>query len=235
MTKRLLLLCQMIPMDGIGFADVGTDHGYIPVWLALNGYNGNIYASDISEDPLRKAISLAKENRLEERISFSLCDGMDACPPEKLDCILIAGMGGDTICRILDRAEWILDGGYTLILQPMTHAEVVRYWLIHNGFRITREAVVSEDHHVYQIFSAATGKSGKVSDAEYCAGITDADRMGENVQLVYQDLIPRFRQKLNGLREAGQADSCTFRFYSGIVQELKERIEKADTDSAETG
>ena len=234
MTKRLLLLCRMIPMDGIGFADVGTDHGFIPVWLARNGYTGKIYASDIAEDPLRKAIALAKEYHLEEKICFSLCDGLDACPPEKVDCILIAGMGGDAICRILDRAEWILNGGYTLVFQPMTHAEVVRYWLIHNGFRITREAVIKEDHHVYQAFSAAAGKSGKVSDAEYCAGITDSDHIGENIQLVYDDLIPKTRRKLKGLSDAGLADSCTFRFYSGILQELERRSERPSADRAET-
>ena len=234
MTKRLSLLFQMIPPDGKGIADVGTDHGLIPVRLARNGYPGRIFASDIAEAPLNKAVALAREYDVENQISFSVCDGLDACPPEMVDCILIAGLGGDAICRILDRAEWIMDGRVTLILQPMTHAEVVRYWLIHNGFRITREAVVTEDHHVYQVFMAAEGESGKVSDAEYCAGIVDTERTGESAILLYDDLIRKTRHKLDGMSRAGQSDCSTFRFYSGILQELEKMCGDPVAVTAET-
>ena len=65
MTKRLLQLCQLIPLGGKGFADVGTDHGFVPVWLANHGYSGKIYAFDISEAPLKKAVSLAKEQKVD--------------------------------------------------------------------------------------------------------------------------------------------------------------------------
>ncbi len=64
MTRRLLQLCRMVPSGGIGFADIGTDHGYIPVWLAKNGYTGNIYAFDIAEAPLGRAIAFAQAEML---------------------------------------------------------------------------------------------------------------------------------------------------------------------------
>ena len=229
MTKRLLQLCRLIPSEGKGFADVGTDHGFVPVWLANHGYSGRIYAFDIAKAPLNKAISLAREQMVDDRICFSVSDGLDACPPGLVDCIMIAGLGGDAICRILDRAEWIMDGGYTLILQPMTHAEVVRYWLIHNGFRITTEVLVSEDRHIYQIFTAESGDCGTVSDAEYCSGIIHAEHAGEDIRVLYSDLIQRIEQKLVGMCRADQMDDSTFRFYAGIMQGLQKLIANQDT------
>ena len=125
MNKRLDLLYEMIPSDGLGVIDVGTDHGQIPIRLANSGYSGNIFATDIAEGPLNAARSAAHAAGVENKIRFLLCDGLDLCPPEDVSDILIAGMGGDTICGILDRAEWIFSGQYRLILQPMTRPEVL--------------------------------------------------------------------------------------------------------------
>lgn len=227
MTRRLLQLCRMVPSGGIGFADIGTDHGYIPVWLAKNGYTGNIYASDIAEAPLGRAIAFAQAEMLEQRIHFSISDGLDLCPPESVDCIMVAGMGGDTICRILDRAEWIMNGGYTLILQPMTHPEVLRYWLMHNEFQITKEAVIAEDSHVYQMFCAEAGKSKAVSDAEYYAGALGTVQMGDPVTLLYLDAMKKVRQKLDGMMASQETEHSRYRFYNEIYCELKRMYENA--------
>ena len=227
MTRRLLQLCRMVPSGGIGFADIGTDHGYIPVWLAKNGYAGIIYAFDIAEAPLGRAIALAHSEMLEQRIHFSVSDGLDLCPPESVDCIMVAGMGGDTICRILDRAEWILNGGYTLILQPMTHPEVLRYWLMHNEFQITKEAVIAEDSHVYQMFCAEAGKSKAISDAEYFAGALGTVQMGDPVTLLYLDTMKKVRQKLDGMMASHETEHSRYRFYNEIYCELKRMCEDA--------
>ena len=219
----------MVPSDGIGFADIGTDHGYVPIWLAKNGYTGNIYAFDIAEAPLKRAIALAKEEQLEERIHFSVCDGLDRCPADRVDCIMIAGMGSDTICRILDRAEWIMNGGYTLILQPMTHPEVLRYWLMYNEFQITREAVIAEDSHVYQMFCAKAGLSSAVCDAEYLVGAVETVHTGDPVTVLYLDIMKKIQQKLDGMIAAQNIENCTYRFYDEIYRELKYMYECADS------
>ena len=129
MNNRLKLIASHID-DGIGFVDVGTDHGYLPIEMCLNGYCGNIFASDINEDPLDKARVNAREACVYDKMEFLLCDGLDPSLQNKVDTIVIAGMGGDTICSILDKAEWCMDRRYKLILQPMTKAEVLRYWLV---------------------------------------------------------------------------------------------------------
>ena len=184
MNKRLEQIYKMIPESGRGVIDVGTDHGLIPIRLALSHYNGRIYASDIVPGPLNSAREAAKSAQIEDRVCFLLCDGLDLCPPEDVDTIIIAGMGGDTICGILDRTDWVFTDRYQLILQPMTRPEVLRYWLIHNEFRIDAEAVVVDDAHIYQLFSASLGKSPQYTDADYMIGLCSANRQGDNIHHV---------------------------------------------------
>ena len=195
MNKRLQTIYKYIE-DGKGMVDVGTDHGYLPVELALNGYKGNIVASDINEDPLHKAVVNAEAAGVGSRISFLLCDGLSKCPAEKVDTIVIAGMGGDMIVKILDAAEWCLDEGYKLILQPMSKAEVVRYWLVYNGFEIQAEELVDENNTLYQIIVAQFGGYTPLNDAQlFCgkgfihtagglAGLTDFCRKGLTYLLI---------------------------------------------------
>ncbi len=169
MNRRLEAIAALV-RNGKGLVDVGTDHGYLPAALAISGYGGRLYASDINEAPLMAAKRTAEANGVSNRISFLLCDGLSLCPPEEIDTIVIAGMGGDLIVKILDEAEWCLDARYQLILQPMTKAEVLRYWLVYNGFGIDCETLAEDGGHLYQIISARFGKEIRLNDAELFAG-----------------------------------------------------------------
>ena len=212
MNKRLQTIADMIP-DGRGMIDVGTDHGYLPVWLARSGYTGRLFASDIHPAPLESARKNAREAALEDRIRFLLCDGLDACPPEEVDTIVIAGMGGDLICRILDRAEWTLDGKYTLILQPMTKAEVLRYWLVNNGYRLKEERLVRDGKLLYQIIRARFEENMPLSDAELYSGAFANIRSDALCAEWLDALIRRFEKEERGLlassgAEAGRGEIC---------------------------
>lgn len=169
MKKRLECILKKIP-EGPGMVDVGTDHGYLPVALAQRGYRGKLFASDIGEGPLATARLHAAESGVSDRISFLCCDGLALCPPEDVNCIVIAGMGGDTICGILDRAEFCMDPRYTLILQPMTRAEVLRYWLVYNEFAIVDEDLVEDGGILYSVFTARFGGKTTLNDAELYTG-----------------------------------------------------------------
>ena len=222
MNRRLEALYRMLPGEGRGIIDVGTDHAQIPIRLAETGYPGNILASDIAEGPLRSAYRAACEHGVSDRIRFLCCDGLALCPPDDVDTILIAGMGGDTVCGILDRAEWLFSWSYRLVLQPMTHAEVLRYWLVHNEFRVTGEAVVAESGHIYQMFSACPGKDRRYTDAEYLTGKRDSVQLFDDRQLLLQWEKARLQKKIDGMKTAGQTDSPAFRFYDAILLELGE-------------
>ena len=222
MNKRLDLLYEMIPSDGLGVIDVGTDHGQIPIRLAKSGYSGNIFASDVAEGPLNTARSAAHAAGVENKIRFLHCDGLDLCSPEDISDILIAGMGGDTICGILDRAEWIFSGQYRLILQPMTRPEVLRYWLIHNEFSINLEAVVREEQHVYQLFRAEMGPNKHMSDAEYLIGSSAVKRAGDDVHFVIDQQLRMIEKKLSGHEGKSATASSEYAFFLNIKRELEE-------------
>ena len=221
MTERLKQLYRMIPLNGKGVADIGTDHGMIPILLAESGYTGNIYASDIADAPLARARASAEAAGVIQKIHFEQSDGLDFCPADQVDCILIAGMGGDTICRILDHCDWVFDGGHVFLFQPMTHAEVLRYWLIHNDFKISREVLVTEGQHIYQAFSATVGKARTYRDIEYLIGAFDVPREGAPLQLLIREILKRVQTHLAGLRTSQtEGSESTAHFMRSIYHDL---------------
>lgn len=208
--------------NGLGVIDVGTDHGYIPLYLAHNGYNGGIYASDINEGPLKSAMRNAAEEGLERRIKFLLCDGLALCPPDKVDTIVIAGMGGDTICGILDSAEWCMDAKYRLILQPMTKAEILRYWLANNGFELTDEEFVADNGIDYQIICARYGKNTLISDAELFVGRLENIKKDPLAKRAVDTFIKRFSYELDGMGRSANPNSGRIKLCTGILTGLEE-------------
>lgn len=122
-----------------------------------------------------------------------------------VDTIVIAGMGGDTITGILDRDYWCADGEHTLILQPMSHQNVLRYWLVHNEFRITLETLILDSGTIYQLFTAEAGAAPKYSDAELFTGkyeqICDDPLFGEHLD----GLIKKFSAAIHGMESGGEA------------------------------
>lgn len=201
MNKRLELIASILP-HGRGFADVGTDHGYLPVYMAQHGYSGKIIASDINEGPLSTAVASARQASVEDRICFRLCDGLDGCGSEELDTVVIAGMGGDTICGILDRADWVMSRDILLILQPMTKSEVLRYWLTNNDFSICGEWLIEENGEIYQILSARFGARTPLSDAELFTGKYELAVGNALFPVQLAALIKRFERAAAGMSKA---------------------------------
>lgn len=218
MNQRLSAVYDRI-RPGRGVIDVGTDHGYLPVRLALEGYPGQIFASDIRRGPLETAKRSAERYGVSNRIHFLLTDGLEACPPNAVDTIVIAGMGGDTICGILDRAEWCMDSAYRLLLQPMTKAEVLRYWLSNNGFTIVDEALPVEGETVYQLLAAEyTGENETLRDTElYIGKLGYADRETYHKLLLAEET--RIQRRINGLQCAGDSN------YSRELAALRQRLD----------
>ncbi|MBR5093759.1 MAG: SAM-dependent methyltransferase [Oscillospiraceae bacterium] len=203
MNKRLLAIASLVG-PGLGLVDVGTDHGALPIHLAQSGYPGTLLATDIHEGPLRAGIRNAEAAGLSHRVRFLLCDGLELCPPDEIDTIVIAGMGGDTICGILDRAEWTMDPRYTLILQPMTRFEVLRYWLTNNGYGIEQEHLVEDSGTIYQILTARFGIDTVLSDAELFTGASQLIRRDPLWPCFRERSIQRFERMIAGMQAGGR-------------------------------
>lgn len=151
--KRLSLVASFV-RDGSKVADIGTDHAYLPAYLLQNNVCKSAIASDINQMPLKNADETIKQAELEDKIKTILSNGLDNLPENCADDIVIAGMGGEMIAQILQRANWIKNKNIRIIAQPMTHAEVVRDFFLSNGFEIEREAACSDSKHIYCVISA---------------------------------------------------------------------------------
>ena len=216
--KRLEQMISLIN-SRIGVADVGTDHGILPVTLALRGYRGNLIATDIHAAPLQVAVKQAEEAGVKDKIRFCLTDGLDGIDPSELDTIVIAGLGGDVICSILDRAEWTMDPAYRMILQPMTKAEVLRFWLCNNGYEITEERLVRENGRIFRILSVRfSGVNTPMTDTElYLGKLCLSEREPCFEQLLEQE-IDRMKKKVEGLLASGSSGESAF--FGRILQEM---------------
>ena len=157
-----------------------------------------------------------------DKITFSLSDGLDECDPAAADTVVIAGMGGDTICRILDRAEWTMSDAVSLILQPMTKAEVLRYWLSCNGYCIEKELLVPENGKLFRILLVRfRNQNTFLSDAELFLGQKELAKQNSAFPLLLEEEVSRLRKKLKGLR-LSRPDSPEISFYSQILSEMED-------------
>lgn len=174
LTPRLRAIAELVP-HGASFADIGTDHAYLPAWLLLNGTIHHAIAADINCGPLERAQETAKKYAVEERMDFRLCDGLTGIHEDEANVIAIAGMGGDTIAHILGQAPWTRKRDVFLLLQPMTSQPDLRQWLSLNGYYIENERYVREGEKLYIILSVRAGPMNELSIAELWAGKQNKD------------------------------------------------------------
>lgn len=171
LTKRLQAIADMVNRGSVP-VDVGTDHGYIPVYLVQNKICKTAVACDINEGPLNSCRMLVTQCGLDDKIKCVLSNGLQSVNDE-YDTVIIAGMGGELIADILSRTENIFSKN--IILNPMTHPEIARKWLFDNEFEITKDIIVADGRHHYSIFSAEyVGNVGEKTQSDYYLGsITD--------------------------------------------------------------
>ena len=176
---RLRAAADMVP-KGARLADIGSDHAYLPIALCLENKIEYALASDINEGPVAAAVANISKNRLGNRILAVRADGLDKTREFSPDCITILGMGGELIVSILDKAEWVKDDGITLVLQPMTHPEILAKYLAEQGFSVNDEIIVRDggrDDRIYRIICAKfDGKARKLSEGEALVGRINIDR-----------------------------------------------------------
>lgn len=150
-------------------ADIGTDHGYLPIYLVKKGICEKAVAADVNEGPLSSAERNIKEASLKEKIKAVLSDGLENIT--SVDCITIAGMGGELICEILKRRK---DGQEHFVMQPQRSPDKLRIYLAKNGFMIKKEAIAKEGDKMYCAFYAVyTGESCDITEAEALLGKTE--------------------------------------------------------------
>jgi len=155
LSKRLEAIANMIDQDDI-VLDIGTDHGYLPIYLVSNQIIKLAIACDIKDSPLKMASKNVEKANLKDKIKLVLSDGLESIT-SYFNTIVIAGVGPRTIINILTNGEAKIKGK-TLILQSNVSSNLVRAWLSSNSFKIIDEALVFEDNNYYEIIKAVNGK-----------------------------------------------------------------------------
>lgn len=156
LSGRLKLIASFVS-EGNRLADIGTDHAYVPIYLVGKDIIPSAVAMDINEGPLKKAEENVKLYGMEDRIQLRLSDGLDRLSPKEADTVLIAGMGGRLILNILDRGKEVCDKINELIVSPHSEIELVREYLMNNGFAIVREEMILDEGKYYTVMKAEHG------------------------------------------------------------------------------
>lgn len=201
---RLQLLADMV-LEGCRLADVGTDHGYLPVYLLQRRRIRGAVAADIGAEPLAHARRTAEAYGV-TGIDFRLCDGLRDIAPDEVDTVVIAGMGGETIIAILEGAAWTKDGTHTLLLQPMTKAADLRYWLAVNGCSFTEERLVWDKNYLYPVLRVTGGGTPQaLTERQALTGVAlDNDPLYREYLTQQAD---KLRRTAEGLRRSAKPDA----------------------------
>lgn len=153
LSKRLQLVVQKVNPCHV-LADIGTDHAYIPLEVIKRSICQKVIATDSKPGPLLFADKNLRMHGLQEKIEIRQGDGLQVLHANEVDCIVIAGMGGELIADILQQGFDKAISAKQLVLQSMSSTEVLRKWLYNKGFHIYDEELVNEDEKIYNVICA---------------------------------------------------------------------------------
>ena len=219
LSQRLYTVQALIP-KGARVADIGTDHGHLPISLIKSGCCNRVIACDINEKPLLNAKANIEKTKT-EGIELRLGNGLSPVLPCEVDCIVIAGMGGEVISSILEAADWIKSEGYTLILQPMTSADYLRKYLCENGFSIERETALCDEQKLYTVIKAVfTGERKAQSEAYYRIGELNPEEPWATEYIKKQ--ISIVNKCIDSLNNSGEPQKTLF--FKELLAEMEKRL-----------
>ena len=194
-------------------ADVGTDHGYLPIYLVNKGICQRAVAADINEGPLSAAQKNIALTRVKDKIETILSDGLKNV--EKADCVTICGMGGELIVSILEHRK---EDMTRFVLQPQRSVDTVRYYLAEKGFEIKREAIAKEKDKMYCAFYAEyTGKAYEITKKEALIGKLD----NFEDKTLYEEYVNYRKREVEKAIESMKKSNS----YGERYDELKELLE----------
>jgi len=205
LSKRLERVAAHVPA-GARLADIGSDHGYLPVALMRRGVIAAAVAGEVALTPLRAAERTVRENGLEQQIIVRLASGLAAIEPgDRVDAITICGMGGETIRDILEAGKARLKGHERLILQPNGGEQPLRRWLMENGYRISFEELLRENLFFYEIIVAERDAAVSYSAQELYFGPLQMQTRSPVFIQKWQRMLTQKRKTLDNFINARQA------------------------------
>ena len=166
LSNRLEMVISFVK-SGESAADIGTDHGHVPVELVRRGIVKRACAMDVRKGPLSKAEENVAAAGLKDKIETRLSDGVNKLKAGEAETVIIAGMGGELVIHIMEDGRHVWDTVDQWVLSPHSEIHKVREWLAGNGFTIVKEDMVFEEGKFYTVIDVRKG--------EYLGGETDKD------------------------------------------------------------
>ena len=207
--------------------DIGSDHGYLPASLILNGICQRCVVTDINRGPLDRAEQTFREKSISEKAEFFLTGGLSglSIPSDTPVDICICGMGGELISSILDDAMKdgliVAGNGVHFILQPMSRPWELRRHLWENGFETETEKFVREGDKVYSVMSAFyTGSKGSYTEAELYIGKREDRSADADTLLYFEKTVGSLEKKRDGKRLGGDDT----RYEDEVIGEIQKEI-----------
>ena len=156
LSDRLKAVAGMIT-PGIPVADIGCDHAYLPIHLVREGISPYVIACDINAGPIIRAKENIEDVDLGEKIDVRQGDGLSVITPGEVRSVVLAGMGGRLMMRILNEGEDVLTDVSEIIMEPQSDVAALRHFLQDNGYRIISESMVCEEDKFYPVIKAVHG------------------------------------------------------------------------------
>lgn len=156
LSERLELIASFVT-KGYTVADIGTDHAHVPIYLIQNNITSKAFAMDINKGPIEIAKQNINNYGLSDKIEVRLSNGLKELKRGEAESVIIAGMGGRLIIKILDEGAGICSDIKELILSPHSESDLVREYLCKNGFTIRKEKMILDDDKYYTVINAVHG------------------------------------------------------------------------------
>ncbi|GAA0396565.1 tRNA (adenine(22)-N(1))-methyltransferase TrmK [Pseudomonas extremaustralis] len=205
LSLRLERVAANVPV-GARLADIGSDHGYLPVALMRRGLIAAAVAGEVATTPFHAAQRTVRDNDLQPHISVRLADGLAAITAQDgITAISICGMGGETIRDILDNGKAYLRGKERLILQPNGGEQPLRQWLMDNGYSILHEELLRENRFYYEIIVAERAAPVRYTPEQLYFGPLQMQARSPLFLAKWQRLLGLKRKTLAGLEQAPPA------------------------------
>ena len=216
--------CADLVKPGSRVADIGTDHGYLPIYLLQSGICPEVTAADLREKPLETARNNARAAGVEPKLHFVLSDGLKNISLEQIDTVICAGMGGDLIAQILSDGAEARDSRLQLILQPQSSVSDLRCFLGRNGFRILREIMAEDAGFIYTVMEVQwTGAADTLLSVGACfIPQGETKRTGARYHRYMERVLHNTEKTVAGLRRAKKPNPEKLRWYEAGLAVLKE-------------
>ncbi len=223
-SKRLKKIANYLPSDAY-FADIGSDHAYLPVYVCKQNETARAIAGELNVGPYQSAVEQVRKWNLADRIEVRLGDGLSILSPAEIEQIVIAGMGGSLITTILDNGKDKLQRVSRIIAQPNINARNVRKWFYQNGYYLVDECIMEEDGYHYEIVIAEkTERELHLSEKEYYLGPLILKNKNQPFYTKWSQVLHKKQNILEQMKQANEPNGKKITQFEKEIQWLKEEL-----------